>query len=143
VPCHSCAGLCLQLFPPWASSCRVRNDLGETQVRGSPQAHPRDHPGSPRLTSAAPDGMGVAALCSPARTGRAMSSRRAPSSAPPNNPPSLSPLFAGPKISQAQNSFPRLTRLVFRRRLPVQHIGVTRGQPHSAAILRPTANFGY
>jgi hypothetical protein len=60
---------------------------------------------------------------------------------PPNNPPSLSPLFAGPKISQAQNGFPRLTRLVFRRRLPVQHIGVTRGshirQPFCA--LQPTS----
>jgi len=30
--------------------------------------------------------------------------------------------FCRPKISQAQNGFPRLTRLVFRRRLPVQHI---------------------
>jgi hypothetical protein len=31
--------------------------LGSTLwVRGSPRAHPRDHPGSPRLTSAAPDG---------------------------------------------------------------------------------------
>src|SRR5947207_15675045 len=43
--------------------------------------------------------------------------------APPRpNYPLFSPLFAGPKISQAQNGFPRLTRLVFRRRLPVQHI---------------------
>jgi hypothetical protein len=33
--------------------------------------------------------------------------------------------FCGPKISQAQNGFPRLTRLVFRRRLPVQHIAWT------------------
>ena len=33
--------------------------------------------------------------------------------------------FCRPKISQAQNGFPRLTRLVFRRRLPVQHIAWT------------------
>jgi len=32
------------------------NTLGETQVRGSPRAHPGITPGSPRLTSAAPDG---------------------------------------------------------------------------------------
>jgi hypothetical protein len=44
---------------------------------------------------------------------------------PPNNPSFLSPLFAGPKMSQAQNGFPRLMRLVFRRRLPVQHIAWT------------------
>ena len=30
--------------------------------------------------------------------------------------------FCRPKISQAQNGFPRITRPVFRRRLPVQHI---------------------
>ena len=33
--------------------------------------------------------------------------------------------FCRPKISQAQNGSPRLTRLVFRRRLPVQHIART------------------
>jgi hypothetical protein len=33
--------------------------------------------------------------------------------------------FCRPKISQAQNGFPRLTRPVFRRRLPVQHVAWT------------------
>jgi hypothetical protein len=33
--------------------------------------------------------------------------------------------FCRPKISQAQNGFPRLTRPVFRRWLPVQHIAWT------------------
>jgi hypothetical protein len=37
----------------------------------------------------------------------------------------LSHHFCRPKISQAQNGFPRLTRPVFRRRLPMQHIAWT------------------
>jgi hypothetical protein len=42
---------------------------------------------------------------------------------PPPPQPTLSfTTLCRPKISQAQNGFPRLTRLVFRRRLPVQHI---------------------
>jgi hypothetical protein len=44
------------------------------------------------------------------------------------SPPPTYPLFyhfCRPKISQAQNGSPRLTRLVFRRRLPVQYIART------------------
>jgi hypothetical protein len=44
---------------------------------------------------------------------------------PPSQPTLSFATFCKPKISQAQNGFPRLTRLVFRRRLPVQHIAWT------------------
>jgi hypothetical protein len=46
-------------------------------------------------------------------------------SAAPSTPTLSFTHFCRPKISQAQNGFPRLTRPVFRRRLPVQHIAWT------------------
>jgi hypothetical protein len=39
-----------------ASLGALGDTLGETQVRGSPGAHPGITPGSPQLTTAAPDG---------------------------------------------------------------------------------------
>jgi hypothetical protein len=63
--------------------------LGETQVRGSPghtQGSPPAHLGSPLRH---PTGVSIAALCSPARTGRATSHHRPPSSPPPPPKPIL------------------------------------------------------
>src|SRR2546423_2869567 len=59
------------------------NTLGEAQVRGSPRTHPGITAAHLGLPLRHPTGVSVAALCSPARTGRATSHHPPLSSAPP------------------------------------------------------------
>jgi hypothetical protein len=95
---------------------------------------PRDHSGSP---GAPPTGVSVAALRSPARTGKAMLSRRRSSSAPP--PPGLQVnrgtcRFGRYKNPRRPHPPPRASRVSHH---PPQVSGLTLAHPCSPTLTRP------
>jgi hypothetical protein len=133
LPCQGRSGQgCWQRARSW---CRRTPGLPASSSRGAENNGARQQRGRPRrwwwITPAhlalAQPGVTVAALISPARTGRGKCHVNIPPSpaAPPQQPALSFTTLCRPKISQAQNGFPRLTRPVFRRRLPVQHIAWT------------------
>src|SRR5271170_5992640 len=76
----TCPANYLRTLPAPVTSALWATPLGETQGEGITPGTHTAHLGSPLRH---PTGVSVAALCSPARTGRATSKHPPPSSAPP------------------------------------------------------------
>ena len=108
-------------------------DTGEAITPGAPQ-------GSPRLTSGSPlrhpTGVSVAALCSPARTGRATSKHLPPSSGPPSRLQvnRVTCRFGRYKNPRRPHPPPRSSRVSHH---PPQVSGLTLAHPCSPTLTRP------